>query len=89
MIKKIFSTFILLIVLSGGTAYPLSAAGVSLMPGVGSIDGTCPVMKNRRAKKKFYVDYEGQRIYLCCRNCVNSFKKHPERYLNIPQAIQT
>lgn len=47
--------------------------------------GTCPVMPGRAVKEKFYVDYQGKRIYLCCRSCEKSFKKNPERYLkNLP-----
>ena len=42
----------------------------------------CPVMQGTRVNKKFYVDYEGQRILLCCRACVKAFKKNPKKYLN-------
>lgn len=42
---------------------------------------TCPVMPGERIDKRFYVDYHGKRIYLCCKACKKSFKKHPERYL--------
>lgn len=41
----------------------------------------CPVMPGERAKEKFYVDYQGKRIYLCCRHCMVAFKRHPEKYL--------
>ena len=41
---------------------------------------TCPVMPGEKVKGKFYANYHGQRIYLCCRNCVKAFKRHPERY---------
>ena len=44
-------------------------------------DTFCPVMPDTPAKEKFYVDYHGRRIYLCCRACVKAFKKHPEKYL--------
>ncbi len=47
--------------------------------------GMCPVMPGHRVKEKFYADYHGKRIYLCCRACEKSFKKNPERYLkNLP-----
>ena len=42
---------------------------------------TCPVMPGTAVKDKFYVDYQGQRIYLCCRACVKAFKKHPGKFL--------
>ncbi len=41
----------------------------------------CPVMPGERVKQKFYVDYQGERIYLCCRNCVIAFKKNPEKFM--------
>lgn len=41
----------------------------------------CPVMPGHAIKEKFFVDYQGERIYFCCRSCVKAFKKHPERYL--------
>lgn len=45
----------------------------------------CPVMVGERVKDKFYVDYEGRRIYLCCKACKKAFKKRPEKYLkNLP-----
>lgn len=45
----------------------------------------CPVMVGERVKDKFYVDYEGRRIYLCCKGCKKAFKKRPEKYLkNLP-----
>ena len=46
------------------------------------VKGTlCPVMQGKRANEKFYVDYQGERIYFCCRSCMRAFKKHPDRYL--------
>ncbi len=41
----------------------------------------CPVMPGRPVKEKFFVDYNGKRIYLCCAPCVKAFKKHPEKYM--------
>ncbi|MBI2439960.1 MAG: hypothetical protein HYV35_01160 [Lentisphaerae bacterium] len=47
---------------------------------------TCPVMEGKRIEKMFYVDYEGYRIYLCCKPCVKAARKDPEKYLKILQA---
>ena len=44
-------------------------------------NSTCPVMPGERVKEKFFVDYQGRRIYLCCRNCVIAFRKKPEKYM--------
>ncbi len=42
---------------------------------------TCPVMQGERVKQKFFVDYQGERIYLCCRNCMIAFNKKPKKYM--------
>jgi YHS domain-containing protein len=42
---------------------------------------TCPVMPGRPVKEKFFVDHNGERIYLCCGPCVKAFKKNPEKYI--------
>lgn len=42
----------------------------------------CPVMGNP-INKKYYVDYQGKRIYVCCPACVDIVKKDPEKYLQI------
>ena len=45
----------------------------------------CPVMTGSRAQERFWLDYQGRRLYFCCKSCVRSFKKHPEKYLkNLP-----
>ena len=55
----------------------LQTAGLAqIQPGA-----KCSVMPGEQAKEKFYVDYMGQRIHMCCRNCERRFKKHPEKYL--------
>lgn len=54
------------------------AVGQARMP---MTNTQCPVMKGERAKDKFFVDYEGQRIRLCCKSCIKRFSKNPEKYL--------
>ena len=66
----------LLILITGSLAGEIRAAAEVPKTGM------CPVMEGTRASKKFYVEYEGKRIYLCCRSCVRAFKKHPEKYLS-------
>lgn len=45
-----------------------------------TLQKTCPVMGGP-IDKNIYVDYKGRRIYFCCRMCVDSFNKDPEKYL--------
>ena len=55
-----------------GPALPVHAQGKNAM---------CPVMPGTMIKEKFYLDYQGERIYFCCRACVKAFKKTPQKYL--------
>lgn len=40
----------------------------------------CPVMGNE-INKKLYVDYQGKRIYVCCKGCIDEVKKDPAKYV--------
>ncbi len=40
---------------------------------------TCPVMGGK-IDGNVYVDYQGQRVYFCCKNCKETFLKDPEKY---------
>ena len=40
----------------------------------------CPVLAGN-IDKNVYVDYQGKRIYFCCKGCDTEFKKDPEKYL--------
>jgi YHS domain-containing protein len=44
---------------------------------------TCPVMKGNPINKKFFVDVEGKRIYVCCPGCIDPIKKEPAKYIKI------
>ena len=43
---------------------------------------TCPVMGGAIDKASF-VDYEGKRIYMCCKGCTGALKKDPAKYIKI------
>jgi len=38
----------------------------------------CPVMKGK-IDKAFFVEYEGKRIYVCCKECIAPVKKDPAK----------
>lgn len=42
---------------------------------------TCPVMDGNKINPELYVDHNGRRIYFCCKMCVGTFKKDPEKYI--------
>lgn len=43
---------------------------------------TCPVMGGA-INKKLYVDWEGKRIYVCCKGCIADVKKDPAKYIKV------
>lgn len=40
----------------------------------------CPVMGGK-VNKDIYTDYEGKRVYFCCKGCIGEFRKNPEKYV--------
>jgi len=47
---------------------------------------TCPIM-NEPINKKFFVDYQGKRIYACCGMCPDQIKADPEKYIKKLEAM--
>jgi YHS domain-containing protein len=41
---------------------------------------TCPVMGGD-IDTSLYVNYQGERIYVCCQGCLAKLKKNPEKYI--------
>lgn len=41
---------------------------------------TCPIMAGK-INKEIYTDYEGKRVYFCCKGCIAVFKKDPVKYV--------
>ena len=41
---------------------------------------TCPVLAGN-IDKSVYADYQGKRIYFCCKGCDTEFNKDPEKYM--------
>ena len=45
----------------------------------------CPVSPDEEIDPNYYIDYNGRRIYFCCRRCKVKFEAAPEKYLaNLP-----
>jgi YHS domain-containing protein len=40
----------------------------------------CPVMGGKISKSA-HVDFEGKRVYFCCKGCIPEFNKDPAKYL--------
>jgi len=41
---------------------------------------TCPVLAGN-IDKSVYADYQGKRIYFCCKGCDAEFEKNPGKYM--------
>lgn len=52
-------------------------------PGANAI---CPV-DGDRARARFAIEHEGQRVYLCCGRCAGRFRQAPERYMAIAMEL--
>jgi YHS domain-containing protein len=46
-----------------------------------NIQTTCPVSGEKLEDKTVYTDYEGRRIYFCCKKCRGQFKSDPQTFL--------
>jgi YHS domain-containing protein len=40
----------------------------------------CPVMGGN-INKDIFADYDGKRVYFCCKGCIGQFSKYPARYV--------
>jgi len=71
------------------TAYPAEEVAhvhgqESITDGAENVQVTnaiCPVMPDMKVNPAIFTDYEGKRVYFCCRNCKAAFAKNPEKYL--------
>lgn len=56
---------------------------------------TCPVMVGKKIKPNLFVEHDGLKVYVCCNDCVEKFKKQPNKYIAevyrqiYPQQVQT
>lgn len=72
-----------------GKMFSLMLVALLLMVGCMSSKGnvveptpqtTCPVMGGK-INEGAYADYEGKRVYFCCRGCISKFQKDPAKYV--------
>ncbi|MFH0921049.1 MAG: hypothetical protein V1913_11890 [Fibrobacterota bacterium] len=62
---------------SSKAAAPAAKTGTAPSKTALSEQKTCPIMGGA-INKKFFVDYEGKRIYVCCPDCLAPVKKDPK-----------
>ena len=47
---------------------------------------TCPVMDGNPINKALFVEYEGKKVYFCCKGCEEKFLADPAQYIaKLPQ----
>jgi YHS domain-containing protein len=47
---------------------------------------TCPVMDGNPIDKTLFVEYEGKKVYFCCKECEEKFLADPAQYVaKLPQ----
>ncbi|MBN2511390.1 MAG: YHS domain-containing protein [Sedimentisphaerales bacterium] len=49
---------------------------------------TCPVMVGRAIDKNLFVEYNGKKVYFCCKGCITEFNKDPEKYVKLLPQFQ-
>lgn len=59
----------------------VATAGAAAAPAATKEQTTCPVMKGSAINKTLYVDYQGKRIYVCCKSCLAVVGKDPAKYV--------
>lgn len=51
--------------------------------------GKCPIMTGDEADPEITVTYQGKDIHFCCSPCVKQFKKEPDYYVAVFQAMKS
>jgi YHS domain-containing protein len=64
------------LVMAALAAGPMAAAAAAQ----GKPQTVCPVLGGN-VDKAVYLDYQGKRIYFCCKGCDAEFKKDPEKFI--------
>ena len=47
-----------------------------------AVNKNCAVMQDHEADKKVIYAYKGKTYAFCCSECINEFKKDPEKFKN-------
>lgn len=59
---------------------PSDQKTAEVQPATIRLQTTCPVMGGK-INQNLYVDYAGQRVYVCCEACIEVLTKDPEKYI--------
>ena len=61
-------------------AVAADATGAAQAPAPITLQKLCPVMGGK-VNRDLYVDYEGKRVYVCCKGCIDTLMKDPAKYI--------
>ena len=91
MQKAGWITIVAAVILTATFATPLFAADTAVPGAPATVattkpQTTCPIMKGNEIDKRLFVDYQGKRIYVCCRSCVRVLKADPAKYVAAMEA---
>ena len=79
--KRVMMTMTLAIVLAFSVGTGWAAEPPMMERPMASNPQVACAVQGGKINKDLYVDYQGQRIYFCCPQCIPIFKKNPEAYL--------
>jgi len=84
-------TIVAAVILTATFATPLFAADTAVPSAPAAVAAiktqtTCPIMKGNEIDKRLFVDYQGKRIYVCCRSCMKILKANPAKYVTLMEA---
>jgi hypothetical protein len=71
----------MLMVLGTAVAAETPVASTAAVPQTLKKQTLCPIMADNPINKNLFVDYDGKRIYVCCRGCIGVVKKDPAKYI--------
>jgi YHS domain-containing protein len=62
-----------------------AAAGQATVAAAAGEQTTCPVMGSP-IDKNIFIEYQGKKVYFCCKGCPEMFKADPAKYMaKLPQ----
>jgi YHS domain-containing protein len=68
-----------------GGAEPMHHQGHKMQQQKNKEQIVCPIMGGA-INKKYFVEYQGKKVYFCCPGCEKPFLENPEKYLDkLPQ----
>lgn len=55
-----------------------------------TVQTVCPVMEGTPIDRSLHTEYQGERVYFCCKLCKQTFSNDPEKYVSkLPQFSET